>query len=191
MKLPADLSPESVTAVVDTREQLHLDLAPLKTTAGTLATGDYSVLGLEHVIAVERKSLPDLLSCIGTERERFEREVQRLLAYPVRALVVESTWQELEAGEWRSQVTPTAAVGSCLGWIAAGVPIIMAADHARAGRFVSRLLFTAARRRWRLRDSLCCQQGHSDQCAADVLRHSVLNKLSTSIVMVLSQAKLG
>ena len=36
-----------------------------------------------------------------------------------------------------------------LGWIAAGVPVIMAGDHERAGRYVSRLLFTAARRRWR------------------------------------------
>jgi hypothetical protein len=34
------------------------------------------------------------------------------------------------------------------------VPIIMAADHARAGRYVSRLLFTAARRRWREARSL-------------------------------------
>jgi hypothetical protein len=71
------------------------------------------------------------------------------LAYPVRAIVIETTWPDLEQGKWRSQVTPSAAVGSVLGWIAAGVPIVMAGDHARAGRYVSRLLFTAARRRWR------------------------------------------
>jgi hypothetical protein len=67
------------------------------------------------------------------ERGRFDREIQRLLAYSVRGIVVESTWAALEAGGWRSQVTPAAAVGSCLGWIAAGVPIIMAGDHDRAG----------------------------------------------------------
>jgi DNA excision repair protein ERCC-4 len=147
--IPAELRPEQVIAVVDTREQLPLDLAPLRTEAGTLATGDYSVRGLEHVVAIERKSLSDLLGCIGGERERFDREVQRMLAYPCRAIVVEATWGDLEAGGWRSHVTPAAAVGSCLGWIAAGVPIIMAGDHERAGRYVSRLLFTAARRRWR------------------------------------------
>ncbi len=146
---PSELKPESVTAVVDTREQLPLDLSPLQTVAGTLATGDYSVQGLEHVVAIERKSLPDLLGCIGRDRERFEREVQRLLAYPCRAIVVESTWPEIEAGGWRSKVTPKAAVGSVLGWIAAGVPVVMCGDHERAGRCVSRLLFTAARRRWR------------------------------------------
>lgn len=147
--LPSELRADQVTGVIDTREQLPLDLAPLRSAVGTLATGDYSVAGLETVVAVERKSLSDLLGCIGTERERFDREVQRLLAYPVRAIVVEATWPDLEQGEWRSKVTPAAAVGSMLGWIAAGVPIIMAGDHARAGRYVSRLLYTAARRRWR------------------------------------------
>lgn len=147
--LPAELKPESITAIIDTREQTPLDLAPLRTIPGTLTTGDYSIRGLESVVAIERKSLSDLLGCIGGERERFEREVQRLLAYPVRALVVESSWSEIEQGEWRSKITPAAATGSLLGWVAAGLPIIMASDHARAGRVVSRLLFIAARRRWR------------------------------------------
>ncbi len=147
--LPAELKPEQVTAVIDTREQLPLDLAPLRTVAGTLATGDYSVAGLEHVVAIERKSLGDFLSCVGTERERFDREVQRLLAYPTRALVIESTWPEIEKGKWRSKVTAASALGSLLGWVAHGLPVIMAGDHARAGRYTSRLLFTAARRRWR------------------------------------------
>jgi ERCC4-type nuclease len=148
-KLPAELRPEQVTAIVDTREQHPLDLAPLQAVSGTLPTGDYSIRGLEHVAAIERKSLPDLLGCVGVERERFEREVQRLLAFPVRALVVEATWPDLERGEWRSKVTPAAALGSVLGWIARGLPVVMAGDHERAGRYVSRLLFTAARRRWR------------------------------------------
>lgn len=149
MRLPADLRPESVTAIIDTREQLRLDLSPLRVETGTLATGDYSVRGLEHVVSIERKSAEDMLACIGRERERFDREIQRLLAYPVRAVVVEAGWQFFERGEWRGNVTPNAAIGSLLGWIATGVPIVMAYDHARAGRFVSRLLFTAARRRWR------------------------------------------
>ena len=152
--IPSELKPDNVTAVIDTREQRPLDLAPLRTEAGSLVTGDYSVKGLESVVAVERKSLPDLLACIGQERERFDREVQRLLAYPCRAIVIEAAWSDLENGGWRSQVTPAAAVGSVLGWIAAGIPVIMAGDHARAGRYVSRLLFTAARRRWREARSL-------------------------------------
>jgi ERCC4-type nuclease len=147
--IPAELSPEAVTAVVDSREQLPLDLSPLKVERGSLPTGDYSIRGLENFVSIERKSAEDMLCCIGRERERFDREIQRLLAYPVRAIVVESGWQFFERGEWRGDVTPNAAIGSLLGWIAAGVPILMAYDHDRCGRFVSRLLYTAARRRWR------------------------------------------
>ena len=146
----ADLKPGQVCAVIDTREQLPLDLSPLQTITAGLSTGDYSVKGLEHVVAIERKSLSDLLGCIGRDRDRFEREVQRLLAYPVRALVVESTWRDIEAGDFgRSKVTPAAALGSLLGWVAMGLPVIMAGDHHRAGKYTARMLFIAARRRYR------------------------------------------
>jgi DNA excision repair protein ERCC-4 len=147
--IPADLKPEQVTAVIDTREQYPLDLSPLKMATGTLTTGDYSVVGLENIIAIERKSLDDLLCCVGRERERFDREVQRLLAYPVRALVIESGWQALERGEWRSEVSPGQAIGSVLSWIGQGLPVIMCYTHERAGTYVGRLCYLAARKRWR------------------------------------------
>ncbi len=148
------IKPEQITAIVDTREQDRLDLSPLQTELGTLETGDYSIRGLEHVVRVERKSLPDLVACVGRERERFDREVQRLLAYPVRVLVVESTWQQIEAHEpatpqWRGQITREQVVGSLLGWQASGLSVHMAGDHERAGQHVARLLFTVAKRRYR------------------------------------------
>jgi len=149
MKLPADIKPEQVTAIIDTREQTPLDLAPLRVEVGTLATGDYSVKGLEAFIAVERKSPEDLLCCVGRERQRFDREVQRLLAFPCRALVVSAGWRYFERGEWRGNVTPQMAIGSLMGWVAMGLPVVMAESHERAGQMVSRLLFIAARRRWR------------------------------------------
>ncbi len=147
--MKAELRPEQVVCIVDSREQLPVDLSPMPTEIGTLPTGDYGIKALPELCAIERKSESDLLSCVGVERDRFDREVKRLLAYPVRAIVVESTWQRIESGEWRSKVTPPAAVGSLLGWVAMGLPIIMAADHDRAGRFIARLLFTAARREYR------------------------------------------
>ena len=153
--LPAQFRPEQVTAVVDTRERIPLDLTPLKTVRKTLVTGDYSVQGLEDIIAVERKSLADLVACTGVERVRFGREVKRLFAYPERALVVEATRQEVEAGRWRSRTRPNAVNGRLLGWMASGLPVILAGDHQRAGLFASRLLFIAARRRWEEARALC------------------------------------
>ena len=79
--------------IIDSREQHPFDFQG-PTQIGTLATGDYSIVGLEHLLAVERKSLDDLLACIGHERDRFKRELQRLRAYRFRMLVIEATAQE-------------------------------------------------------------------------------------------------
>ena len=143
------LQPEDLVAICDAREKRPLDLSPLRVVRGTLTTSDYSIVGLENHVAIERKSLPDLIGCIGAERERFERELKRMQAYPVRAVVVEATWAELLAGGWRSKVTPQAATGSVLAWIGDGIPFLFVGSHHEAGRAVSRLLFSAARRRFR------------------------------------------
>ncbi len=147
-KLPVKLDPSSVVCLIDTREQLPLDLAPLRTMPATLATGDYSLLGLEHHVCIERKSLDDLLGCVGRDRDRFERELHRMLAYPVRVLLVESTWGEVELGQWRSKVTSSQAMGSLIGWAAMGIQLVLVGTHERAGQFASRLLYTIARRRY-------------------------------------------
>ena len=152
-KLPAKLDPKNVIAIIDSREQNALNLEPLTAVTSTLPTGDYSVRGLEHVVAIERKSLQDLVACVGSDRERFDREVQRLLAYPVRILVVESSWDAIESHEpinpqWRGKVTREAVLGSLMGWQAAGLSVHMAGDHQRAGKHVARMLYTVARRRY-------------------------------------------
>lgn len=143
-----ELKPEDIVAIVDTREQIPWNLSPLQMMRGTLPTGDYSVVGLTHEIAIERKSLSDLIGCVGVHRERFDAEIQRLKSYPTRCIIVEAPWSALERGEWRSRVTPGAAVGSVLGWIAHGMPIIFAGDVNGAAKTASRLLFIAARRRY-------------------------------------------
>ena len=147
-----ELQASDVTAVIDTREQLPFDLSPLKMVRGTLATGDYGILGLEGVAAIERKSVQDLIGCIPREPDgtsRFEREIQRLLSYETRAIVVEGSWSSIEMKQYRGDVHPNAAMGSIMGWVARGVPVLFCGDRERAQRFTARLLFIAARRRWR------------------------------------------
>jgi hypothetical protein len=144
--------------LIDTREwaghqddpgYIPLDLSPLAWERATLKTGDYSVKGLENIISIERKAQGDMLSCMGSSRERFEAELVRMLAYPCRCLVIESTWKTFESGDYRSDVKPASAIGSLLSWQMMGIPILMAGDHARTGRYVARMLLLAARRRWR------------------------------------------
>jgi DNA excision repair protein ERCC-4 len=168
MKLPSQLKPESVVAICDSREQTPLDLSPLRVQTGTLCSGDYSVHGLEHVVRVERKSLPDLIACIGRERERFDREVQRLLAFPVRLLIVESTWSQIESHEpahpqWRGQITSPQVIGSLLSWTARGLPIHMAGDHQRSGVHCARVLFSVAKHRYQELRQLVSIGGADDE----------------------------
>jgi len=140
------------TAIIDTREQKPLKLEYkkgliLNSERSNLYTGDYSIKGLENQIAIERKSLDDLMGCIGVNRERFEKEIIRLKGYPVRCIVVEATWKKIEEGNYRSRVQATAAIGTLMGWIAQGIPIVMCDTHYRAGVFVARMMRIAALRR--------------------------------------------
>lgn len=150
MRPHADLRPEDITAVADNREKLPLALdLDLRTIKAKLDTADYSVLGLEHRVAVERKSLSDLTMCVGRERERFERCIQRMLAMETRVLVVEASWASIELKQYRAQVTPQAVIGSLYSWMARGITVVMAGDRVSAAKAVSRILFCAARERWR------------------------------------------
>ncbi|WP_319584905.1 ERCC4 domain-containing protein [uncultured Pseudodesulfovibrio sp.] len=76
---------------------------------GTLATGDYSLAGLESRVAVERKSLADFVASISTGRDRFERELARARGLDAFMVVVEAPFSDLAAGSYRSRMKPKAA----------------------------------------------------------------------------------
>lgn len=149
VRLPAELPAEQVVVIVDSREQTPWDLSPLKVVPGTLCTGDVALASAPNIARIERKSLDDLLGCVGRDRDRFDREMQRMLSFPIRVLVIEADWTELEQGNWRSKLTPEHVIGSLMGWAAQGISIHAAGDHTRAGRHAARLLYTIARRRYR------------------------------------------
>lgn len=120
---------------------------------GKLQTGDYSLAGLEDLIAVERKSLPDLVGCLTGGRERFERELQRARGLEAFCVVVESPWEALARGEYRSRMNPHAACQSVLAFTARyGIPFLFcgsrpAAEYCAYG-FLRQFL-QGGRSRWR------------------------------------------
>ena len=90
--------------------------------------------------------MDDLLACVGRERDRFKRELQRLRAYRFRCLVVEASYADLERGEWRSKIQPSHVLGSLAAWMAQySLPIWLAGDHESAARFAEKYLFQSAR----------------------------------------------
>lgn len=109
--------------VIDTREQAPFAFSGdayrgTEVVTGTLSVGDYSLFGLSDKIAIERKSLPDLVACLGRERERFERELLRARGLDCFAVVVEATWEELARGQYRSKLNPAAACQSVCAFVA-------------------------------------------------------------------------
>jgi ERCC4-type nuclease len=82
-----------------------------------LATGDYSLVGLENEIAVERKSLEDCFSTLGQGRDRFIKELERLSGLKVAAVVVEAEWSTiLNSPPEGSQLNPKTIIRSVLTW---------------------------------------------------------------------------
>lgn len=138
------IRPSDITAVIDTREQLPYTLAPLSSTVKKLETGDYSLLGFEDEVCVERKSLPDYLSTISKGRDRWEDQIERMLLFPTRLVVIEASWADLYSDIWRSQMHPNAVVGSTMSFMARGIPILMAGSREQGQITVARFLWFMA-----------------------------------------------
>ena len=103
--------------LIDTREQNPYTFSGIEGAEpmrGTLETGDYSLPGLTDRVAVERKALDDAISCLGRDRERFFRELDRLRGFESAALVIEATWEMVASGWYRSRLDPGAAAQSLI-----------------------------------------------------------------------------
>jgi ERCC4-type nuclease len=107
-----------------------------------LATGDYTIDGSQDQVAVERKSLDDLFTTLGSHRERFEREHQRLAAMRRAIVVIEATWWDVI--HWppeRSRLNPKTVFRTAVSWqVRYGVPWITAVDRRLAEIWTFRFL---------------------------------------------------
>jgi len=139
-------SDSAITILIDSREQQPWSFTgPTETT--TLTTGDYTVLHIEHLVRIERKSLGDLVGCIGPERARFKRELERLRGFRFRALVIEASHDDIVQHRYRSNTHPNSILGSLAAWqIDYDLPIVLAGSHEEAGKYAERLLAKAAAR---------------------------------------------
>jgi ERCC4-type nuclease len=96
--------------------------------------------GFTDRVAIERKSLSDLVMCVGPERERFLDEMRRLRAYDVRAVVVEASVDAVLAHAYRSNTAPQSVIGTTVSiWVDHGVPTIWGGDAKNAANLVERM----------------------------------------------------
>ncbi len=139
----SNASQASFTILVDTREQTPWVFSPgAVPLRATLPSGDYSLPGLTDRVALERKSLADLLHSLTQDRARFFREIERLSGYSHAAVVVEASLDQVLRGELgRSHATPASVVGSCLAiHVDYGVPVIWAGSRPAASVYAEKML---------------------------------------------------
>jgi DNA excision repair protein ERCC-4 len=103
-------NPPEPVLVVDTREQRSWEMwLSREAHRVTLETGDYSLLGCEDWICVERKSLDDLVGCLTHSRERFKRELRRASRIRDFYVIIEATYADLLGGKYQSDMSPKSA----------------------------------------------------------------------------------
>ncbi len=132
--------PETIELVVavDTREQKPYRFP--KSEVKTLATGDYSIIGLEERIAVERKTKTDAYASLGQGRARFKRELERLSQFEYAAIVIEASLPDFLQVPAFSRMNPKAAVNSLIAWsVRYHVHLFFAGDR-RHGHALTRQL---------------------------------------------------
>ncbi|WP_243363054.1 ERCC4 domain-containing protein [Fundidesulfovibrio terrae] len=146
--------------VVDTREQhpYAFEKYPeAEIIRHGLKTGDYSLAGYEDRMALERKSLDDLIGCLTTGRDRFERELERARALDLFAVIVEASVEDVKRGRYRSKLNPHAALQSVIAFqVRYGTSFVWAGSRA-GGEYMAYGLLEKYRRE---------KEGHGEALAA-------------------------
>lgn len=103
--------------IIDTREQRPYEFQRFtdrfeSIERAALVAGDYSLEGMTKNIAIERKSLQDLVSTLTAGRDRFKRELARLQVFDYKCIVIEATLKEVSMPYSFSKASPNSILGS-------------------------------------------------------------------------------
>lgn len=119
--------------LIDTREQLPFTFSrfpDMEIDHAALPAGDYSLPGFEDRIAIERKSVDDLVGCLGKDRGRFERELSKARYYEHFAVVVEASLPPIMAGRYRSLMNANSVLQSIAAFsIRYRIPFLFCGDR--------------------------------------------------------------
>ena len=129
--------------IVDTREKKPYQFDPrfVRVTRGALPAGDYSLAGYECRVAVERKTLSDIVRSVIHDRDRFEREIVKLKEYDSAFVLIEAELRDVIEGRYRSYAHPNAVIGSAIAlYVDHGIPFIFGSNRAIAERFTAAFL---------------------------------------------------
>ena len=143
MTTTSNSEPREPTIVIDTREQepYSFDTWRVNSVRKALPAGDYSLAGYEETLAVERKSLDDLVSTVIWGRKRFLRELAKLAEYEAACIVVEAHMEDIVRGKYRSHATPHSVLGSLVSiHVDYGIPVFCCSNRQIACYYVAMFL---------------------------------------------------
>ncbi|MCX5805644.1 MAG: hypothetical protein NT010_06180 [Proteobacteria bacterium] len=106
--------------LIDTREKSPFDFSRFhnwirEERRQRLNIGDYSIEGMENLVALERKSLSDLITTLIQQRPRFFKMCEQLARYRWRALLVEASYEDIKSpysAEYCTLAHPNAISGT-------------------------------------------------------------------------------
>ena len=136
--------------IIDTREQKPYEY--IGSSRLSLDVADYTGNHVHDKLRIERKSLPDLIGCVGSGRERFEQSLERMVIYPFRYLVLECTMTMLIKDNWAglqvsaTYIKPQHVFGSILRWSQKFGVQPMLCGNRQNGRLVTAKLIQLATR---------------------------------------------
>ncbi len=109
---------------------------------GTLETGDFALAALPDAAVVERKAVGDLLACLGKERARFERELQRGRYVGRLVVVCDGSMADLlcEARRRGGGMSDASIIGTLAAFQRRYAPFFFAGSVRVAAEFTERLL---------------------------------------------------
>ena len=121
--------------------------ANVKVEWGTLETGDFALAALPDAAVIERKAVGDLLACLGRERDRFERELQRSRYVGRMVVVCEGSMADLlaEAHRRGGGMRSASIIGTLAAWQRRYAPFFFAGNVQVAAEFTERYLRSQVR----------------------------------------------
>lgn len=134
---------------MDTREQRGWTFEPkqVRLSRRTLREGDYTVEGLEGRVALERKSLGDLVQTVISDWLRFRKELIRLSGYDFAAVVVEANLLQIYEHQYESEALPASVLGRINSiQMDHGIPVLFWGDRVRAADMAHKFLLMAWRK---------------------------------------------
>jgi len=142
------------TVVIDSAEHMGYKFERFTNwLAGTihkrLLIGDYTLLGMEDEVIVERKTLPDLVRSIIQERKGFIKKCEELSGFKKKCIVIEGSTKALKTPYEDSQAHPNAVFGSLLAaqerW---DIPVYFLDNFLLAEEYVAGMLSKYHAYRW-------------------------------------------